>query len=61
MQYLTRLLKEEHRRTGLYLEETLKQVHLKIGQRTIEKFEFPFNLEEIHSVADMWLAMEVTA
>ena len=61
MQYLTRLLKEEHRRAGLYLEETKHKLHLRVGQRTIEKFAFPFNLEEIHSVADMWTDMEVTA
>lgn len=59
MNYLTRLLKTEHKKAGLYLEETENLLYLMFGQRRLGKWKATYvNFEEVHDTADMFLAME---
>ena len=56
MNYLTELLKEEHRQAGLYLEEDDHILYLKKGQETIARFSATVaRIDLIHAVADAYL------
>ena len=53
MEILTAILKEEHRRQGLYLEEDDHLLYLKRGQQTLAKFSATgATVEEIQKEAD---------
>lgn len=56
MQILTRLLKEEHRRAGLYLEEDTHTLYLKRGQQVLARFNATSaTIDEVHKEADRHL------
>jgi len=53
MQILTRVLKEEHRQAGLYLEEDDHILYLMRGQQTLARFSATgLTIEELHKEAD---------
>ena len=51
MQYLTMALRDDHKRAGLYLEETGHHIWLKQRQKTVAKFHMTTPLIEIQVVA----------
>lgn len=56
MGILTAVLKEEHRRQGLYLEEDDHLVYLKRGQQTLARFNATrVTVEEIQKEADKYM------
>ncbi|MBA7582043.1 hypothetical protein ES708_23963 [subsurface metagenome] len=56
MQILTAILKEEHRRQGLYLEENDHTLYLKRGQQVLARFSATgATMEEIHREADKYI------
>ena len=59
MEILTVVLKEEHRRQGLYLTEDVHTVYLKRGQQTLARFNASHaTIEEIQKEADKHLVAE---
>lgn len=56
MRYLTRLLKEEHRRAGLYLEEDDHCLYLVRGQQILARFSaLGVTIEAVLAVADSYV------
>ncbi len=53
MQLLTMALKEEHRQSGLYLEDDEDILYLKRGQETLARFRSTsVTIEALHEEAD---------
>jgi len=56
VQYLTRLLREEHRKAGMYLEEDDHCIYLVRGQQVLAEFSaLGATKESIQAEADKWL------
>jgi len=56
MQYMTRLLKEEHRRSGLYLESDDHIIKLMRGQKVLAQFSASgATIENIIKAADIYI------
>ena len=56
MEILTRMLKEEHRRAGLYLEDDGRIVSLLRGQDVLARFSATgATIESIHAEADKYV------